>query len=171
MSINNIQNRCQVSAYNNFSHSLLFSCKVIANLENLSQLISRRLNETGLSKSDLAKLIGKSRAYVTDLANGTAATQSGQYRPSPEVMASLAKHLEISENEILNAAGYNTGARSNRKPQTLPELLEALDDLGIAIDWATFKNGFENYTPDDFEELKEQIAANAGIKIKRITNR
>ncbi len=58
-----------------------------------------------------------------------------------------------------------------KKPESLPELLSALDELGIEIDWATLKNGFENYTPDDFEELKEQIAANVGIKIKRVTSR
>ena len=119
-------------------------------MENLSQLISRRLNELRLSKSDLATLIGKSRAYVGDLANGTAGTQSGQYRPSPAVITSLATHLKVTEAEILNAIGYNAGKPETRKPQNLPELIEALEHLGIEIDWATIKDGFQNYTPDDF---------------------
>lgn len=171
MRVENNLSSCQVLPYNKFSPALLFPCKVVANLENLSQLISRRLSEVGMSKSELAKRIGKSRAYVTDLANGTASTQSGQYRPKPEVLAALAKHLQVPEVDVLNAAGYNAGTVRTSKPSTLPELLEALDNLGIEIEWATIKNNFDGYTPDDFEELKEQIAANAGVKIRRVINK
>lgn len=80
----------------------------------------------------------------------------------------IEKALDLRPGELQSVF---LGTKTTIKPANLPELLDALEGLGIAIDWATFKDNFDNYTPDDFEELKEQIAANAGIKIKRITNR
>jgi len=97
-------------AYNEISHSRQNICKLLADMkENLSQLVDRRLRELGISKSDLAATTGLSRAYITDIANGTGNTQSGQYRPSPNVVAKLAKALEIDEAEILIAIGYQSG--------------------------------------------------------------
>lgn len=73
--------------------------------ETLSQLISRRLNDLGLNKAELARRLGMSRAYITSLANGNATTRSGQHRPSSDVIAGLAKHLRVSEARILSAIG------------------------------------------------------------------
>lgn len=73
--------------------------------ETLGKLIQRRLNELKMSKAELARRIGKSPAYVGDLANDTAKTKSGTYVPSAEVVDALAYHLQISREEILVTLG------------------------------------------------------------------
>lgn len=111
---------CQVTAYNKVSHSEPYFCKLVADMkENLSQLVARRIRELGLKKSELAKQVGVSRTYITDLANGTGNTQSGQYRPRPEIIEKLAKFLEVEINEILNSIGYAS-------PNTTPEIPESV---------------------------------------------
>lgn len=126
-------NNCQVLAYKKISHSGLDFCKLLANVkqENLTELVQRRLKELGLKKSHLAEKTGLSRTYITDIANGTGNTQSGQYRPSPEVISSLSKHLQVSEIEILNAIGYS----SESKQQSIPKpILEAIGKQGEISD-------------------------------------
>lgn len=99
---------CQELLYKKQSHTLHKNCKVslYSMGETISELIQRRLTELDIKKSELAKKAGVSRAYIGDLANGTAKTKSGHYRPKPEIVTSLAKALEVSETEILNAIGY-----------------------------------------------------------------
>lgn len=65
------------------------------------------------------------------MANQTAPTKSGQYEPSPEVVAKLAKVLDVSEIEILKAIGY--APKRN--------LIESVDDEFAALfyesaDWS-----------------------------------
>lgn len=139
--------------------------------------IQRKLAD--LTQDQLAKKAGIHAVQLARIEKG----ESGTRR---ETVLALAKALGQDQDELLNKAGFvqtsgvmlmdKNGAVTSvipkrKKPESLPELLSALDELGIEIDWATLKNGFENYTPDDFEELKEQIAANVGIKIKRVTSR
>jgi transcriptional regulator with XRE-family HTH domain len=100
---------CQVIAYNKISNGGQNFCKLLATVsENLSALVQRRLKELKISKAELARKTGLSRTYITDIANATGNTQSGQYRPSPETLEKLAKHLEVSSEEILNSIGYET---------------------------------------------------------------
>ncbi|HRH45880.1 MAG TPA: helix-turn-helix transcriptional regulator, partial [Pyrinomonadaceae bacterium] len=87
-----------------------FNVKVLPKMqETLGGLIQRRMKEVGISsKSELARLIGKSASYVGDLINNTGKTKSGTYKPSPEVVSALCFHLKVSENEILQAIGYKS---------------------------------------------------------------
>jgi ribosome-binding protein aMBF1 (putative translation factor) len=92
----------------NQAQTYIFGAKVLPEMtETLGELIQRRMKDVGISsKSELARRIGKSEAYVGDLINDTGKTKSGSYKPSPEVVNKLSKTLEISEIEILNAIGY-----------------------------------------------------------------
>lgn len=101
-----MNNYCQDIPYKKTSLPLQSFGKVISGMESTSDLIQRRLSELGIKKSDLAKKAKVSRAYIGDLANGTAKTQSGSYRPSPEIVARLVKALEITESEFLRTLGY-----------------------------------------------------------------
>lgn len=75
--------------------------------ETLGQLIQRRLTDLGMRKSELARALGTSAAYVGDLANDTArTTKSGRYTPSPEMARKLARVLEVRLEEVLAAIGY-----------------------------------------------------------------
>lgn len=93
--------------------------------ETLSELIQRRLRELNLTKSELARSVGVSRAYIGSLANATANTRSGIHRPKPSIVTSLAKHLHVSESEILTAIGYN--------PET-QDRFDILDGVTIQFD-------------------------------------
>lgn len=153
--------------------------------EQFGAWIRKLRRESELTQKQLAEKAGIHEVQLARIEKG----ESGTRR---ETVILIAEALGTDKGTALANAGFSLTAypvlqeevddtKANlrhrgypivsKKPQTLPELLEALDGLGIAIDWAAFKDSFENYTPDDFEELKEQIAANAGIKIKRITSR
>ncbi|MBS1793613.1 MAG: helix-turn-helix domain-containing protein [Acidobacteria bacterium] len=114
------------------SASQLKKCILIDNVEqNLSELIQRRIKALNISKAELARRIGVSRSYIVNMANQTAPTKSGQYEPSPEVVAKLAKVLDVSEIEILKAIGY--APKRN--------LIESVDDEFAALfyesaDWS-----------------------------------
>lgn len=109
--------------------------------ETLGGLISRRLNELNMSKAELARRIGKSPAYVGDLANDTAKTKTGKYVPSQEVVDSLAYHLQISREEILVSLDY--------LPQTMDE---------FSKEFPILMSGYEKLSPKNRELAKKQIA-------------
>lgn len=96
--------------------------------EKLGDLIQRRMKEVGIkNKSELARRLGKSAAYVGDLINDTAKTKSGTYTPSQEVVTKLSEVLEISEAEILAALNY-----LSEKPVAVPKpILQALAREGM----------------------------------------
>lgn len=122
-------------------------CILIVNVkEKLSDLVSRRLRELDLKKADLAKLTGLSRSYIGNMANGTAPTESGQYEPSPDAVEALAKYLQISEDEILNAIGY-----ANNTPK-IPQR------IAIA--------GFEGLDEQDIEEIAQIMEMKKQLKKK-----
>jgi transcriptional regulator with XRE-family HTH domain len=155
--------KSQVSLYNKEALTLQRDCKVILNMhETLGALIQRRLNELGMSKAELAKRVGVSRAYVGDLANQTAKTQTGSYRPGPEVVEKLARHLDISTTEILAAMGYSSNGGS--KPQTVAEFVQRLSAMGFDIQLSA---EYENLGPDELQDLIDQIEANILIKSRR----
>lgn len=109
--------------------------------ETLGKLIQRRLTELKMSKAELARRIGKSPAYVGDMANDTAKTKSGTYVPSAEVVDALAYHLQISREEILVVLDY--------LPQTS-------DDL--SKEFPALMSGYEKLSPQNRQIAKKQIA-------------
>jgi transcriptional regulator with XRE-family HTH domain len=122
--------------------------------------------------TQLAEAAGSNKATISRLMSGAPQTLTGKpSKPRTGLVMKLAEVLNASEDEGMFYAGHPVYGKPYKKPTNLPELLESLDALGIEIDWASVKGNFDNYTPDDFEELKEQIAADAGLKIKRITKR
>jgi transcriptional regulator with XRE-family HTH domain len=109
--------------------------------ETLGKLIQRRLTELKMSKAELARRIGKSPAYVGDMANDTAKTKSGTYVPSAEVVDALAYHLQISREEILVVLDY--------LPQTS-------DDL--SKEFPALMSGYEKLSLENRKIAKKQIA-------------
>lgn len=153
--------------YNYDSHALQDNCKVLRYVnESLGQLIQRRLRELDISKADVAKKVGVSRAYIGALANGTAKTQSGFYRPKPEIVSKLAEALHIAENDILDALGYAPESSQKGKPQTVSEFVTRLNEMGF-VD-LQFDAKVDELTPDDLQDVIDMIEANLLVKIKKL---
>jgi transcriptional regulator with XRE-family HTH domain len=136
----NLARKSQPSFYTNYNTDLQFPCKLPAYMaiEPLSDLIQRRLRDLNMSKSELAEKIGRTRAYVGTLANGTAANRSGQTIPSPDVVEKLAIHLKVSRDQILTAIGY--------PPENLPD--PRLEGVFVA---------FHNLQPDKQDQAIEDL--------------
>lgn len=111
-------------------------------METPSELISRRLAELGMSKSDLAKAVGVSRAYIGMLANATAKSRVGFHRPKPEILAKLASALQVSESELLASMGYGVDAGAD----------------GLDLDGVEIRFGRESdLTDDEQKRLVETV--------------
>lgn len=168
MSVNNLQqtiHSCQETIYTLFMP--FYDAEKFA--ARLREIFDRSRFKSHAQLADEAKL---TRSAVSSLMSAKPQTATNKpSQPRAETVIRLSTALGADPNELLLLAGHAPLSETRKRAHTLPELLEALDDLGIKVNWATVKNNFENYTPDDFEELKEQIAANAGVKIKRILNR
>ncbi len=145
-------------------------CILVENVkEKLSDLFRRRIKELGIKNVDVASRSGFSRGYVGNIVNETAPTQSGQYNLSPDAVSAFAKALEVSESEILEALNYlpenqNTGIK---KPTTPAEFFDALERLGLDIQFAGGRKVLEGLDEDDLQELLDTAVASATAKGKR----
>jgi hypothetical protein len=122
------------------------------------------------SITELAAAVGSNKATISRLMSGAPQTLTGKpSKPRPALVLALAEALGADESKGMELSGhiYN----GSKKPRNFPELVKALGDLGIEIDFASLDQDFSSWTPDDFEELKDQIAADVGVKIRRITSR
>ena len=137
--------------------------------ETLGELITRRMKDLGIrNNSELARLIKRSDAYVGDLVNDRAKTKSGTYKPRPDTLANLSKHLQVSEIEILTAIGYAPKESAvPKKPTNVAEFFEVLDFLGLDVQFAGGFKTLETLGEDDLQELLDGIVANASAKVKR----
>lgn len=147
------------------SNSQLKICHLVDNVaKTLSELVQERLQALKMSKSELARRVGVSRSYIVNIANGTAATRSGQYKPSPDVISKMAKALEIPESSLLAAIGYgDTNGLENTIPQELLDIdwniISEISRKEI-IDFAKFKayrDRVENSeSPADLFEFEQE---------------
>lgn len=136
----------------------------------------------------------RTQRKLADMSQGQLATKAGVHEVSigryekgesgarRDTVIALANALGANVSEALQMAGFSIGQveldltpyglqAQPKKPANLPELLHALEALGIDIVFSTTEEGLENYTPDDFEELKDQIAASVGVKLKSVHRR
>lgn len=120
------------------------------------------------SYSELADNAGLKRSTVSSLVTAKPQTATGKpSQPKADTVMKLARALNEDVDRALLEAGHApTNIDDPRKPRSFPELIEALEKLGIEIPgWAT-RTDFSDYTEDDFEGLKRQIAADVGVRIK-----
>lgn len=142
-------------------------CIVGDNVGNkLSELIGDRIRELGLKKSDVARMAGISRQYLGNIVNETAATQSGQYRLSPETTAGLAKALRLPEADILSAMNY-LQSPILRTPNNVAEFFVVLNRLGLTVSIDRAVEEFAVLDADDLQEMLDTLAAAAIARIKR----
>lgn len=118
---------------------------------------------------DLARAVDSNPATISRLMNAAPQTLTNKpSKPKLQLVKKLAEALEADEGEGLFYAGHIIYGRPNKKPQNFAELVAALESLGIDMpigEWDI--EDAENYTEDDFEELKQRIAMDTDITIRR----
>lgn len=93
------------------------------------------------SVAELGRRVGKSRSYMTHLANYTSPTKRGKYVPEPDVLRTLASVLSVPESDVLRSVDY-----LSPKSATNPE--DDVRQAGFA-----FFGGGRDLSKDDWEEI------------------
>ncbi len=120
-------------------------------METLGSIIKRRRLAMGLTQRELAELVGISHTYIYQLEKGR------NDIPSPDVMARLAKTIDISEVRLLRAVGYLQNA-----PDADGEIL-VQDELSGEELWDELKHRF-----GEDEDTATRVLYDAlGIAIRR----
>lgn len=96
-------------------------------LKKLGQSIRNLRLGKGWSLADLAEKSGASKAYISDLENGTAG------RPNIQYVYAIARALGVTLDELLDDAGTQTPRRQfqRKKEDVPPGLLELQQDLDL----------------------------------------
>lgn len=125
--------------------------------------------EIGLTQQELAERAEISATYISALEREEPNTRNGQPRmPSPDIVAKIAKAVKKPESEARQAAYEGLYIPPfPTKPKNYVELLEALEKLGIEINWAAINKNLENYTEDDYEDLFERIKFDTDFSVRR----
>lgn len=123
------------------------------------------------SITKLASAVGSNKATMSRIMNAAPQTLTGKpTRVQPEMVKKLATVLNADIEEGLRLAGFPIYDKNIERPKNIPDFFEGLERLGIEVEFASDGN-FDNYTPEDLENLKEQIAAITSAKQKRVANR
>jgi XRE family transcriptional regulator of biofilm formation len=89
------------------------------------EIRSRRLGK-GWSLSDLAERSGVSKAYISDLENGSAG------KPNVQYVYAIAVALDVTLDELLGDAAPISPRRTSRKREDVPQgLLELQEEAGL----------------------------------------
>lgn len=107
--------------------------------DNLSAWLNKKLEEYGWSIRELSRRGGISHSHAARIVNGEAI-------PSAEVCRKLAKAFNISETEMLKAAGYITEKPGETDNFTLREIWSYLktmnhDQLKVVREFVRFQSG------------------------------
>lgn len=130
-------------------------------------LIQKR-NAARLTQVQLAKRVGISANYISALERDEPNARDGSpRRPRIDKVERLAKALGCPLDEARLAAGY-APKTITRKPETIPELVAALEQLGIEA-----PQPFGGYPKDDdgegYREVVERIWLDIDMVTKRLT--
>jgi hypothetical protein len=132
-----------------------------------NERLKAKLDEIGMRPSELARRAGLTKQNIGRLINNTPHSVTGAPpKAEKDTVIKIARALDWNVDDALEAADFAPIGES-RKPRNFAELVEALERLGISIHGFAAKTDFSEYTEDDFEDLKEQIAADVGVKISR----
>lgn len=134
--------------------------------ESFGKELRRRRKDFGWTQEDLALKSGLSVSYISTIEREQPHSQSGaELRPEPDKIEKLATALKWKTDDALDLAGY---ARKDkiftRKPETVSEFISLLEAAGLDLQ---FDADFSNFTPDDFQDLLDDIKAKLFVKSQR----
>lgn len=130
-------------------------------------LITKR-KDRRLTQLELAQRAGVSVSYISAMErDGPAGRDGSPRRPHIDKIDRLAKALGCPLDEARLAAGY-APKTITRKPETIPELVAALEQLGIEA-----PQPYGGYPKDDdgegYREVVERIWLDIDMVTKRLT--
>jgi transcriptional regulator with XRE-family HTH domain len=112
--------------------------------------VDRRFTVEGL-----ARKAGISKQYLSVLERAPKHPLTGKaVQPSVEIVDRIAKALNIPIDEARIAAGY-APLNPATKPETVAELLEAIERLGV--DHIMFAEDLNEMTPEDLSDILDSI--------------
>lgn len=119
----------------------------------MGQEIKRRREEQGLSLTDLARLAGVSKGYLSEIENNPSA------RPSAATLFKIASALGTSVGELLGKGGSDTQPVNLDIPESLREFAEEanLPDAEIRMLAGIRYRGKPPKTVDDWRYIYESI--------------
>jgi transcriptional regulator with XRE-family HTH domain len=129
-------------------------------VENIfGDLVRRARIAKNLSQRQLALRIGKSASYINYVESGKNPSAKGKtMQPSIDAVEAIAKVLSIPLDEARQAAGYAPENPVINKPRSVPELLAAIERLGV--DQIQFPGGIEGLhklSEADLNDILESV--------------
>ncbi len=129
-----------------------------------------KLKELDMSASRLARKTGMTRQNLSRIINDTPHWQTGALpRVTVETVDKIADGLGIDKDEVRLAAGFAPQkAFELPKPKSLPELIKALEDLGVPV--PQLYGGFEGQLDENgegFSEALERIYLDLELVLRR----
>jgi transcriptional regulator with XRE-family HTH domain len=119
-----------------------------------------------MTQRELAKAANVSVPYLSNLERDFSSnTRSGKPRASEAICERLAKALDIPVDEMREVAGYaplDTG-----KPQTLQDVISRLEKMGVQHIEFKDEHLLRDYTPDQLQELLENISLTVELTLRR----
>lgn len=126
-------------------------------MENFGQWLRSKRKALGLLQSDVAKRAGVSTSYISTLERNQKHSITGvTLTPEKEKVIAIAKAVQADPAEALHLCGYASDVTT--KPRTVPELLAAIERLGV--DQIMFPGGVESLqelSEDDLNDILESV--------------
>lgn len=131
----------------------------------LKEYLRSKLDERGMTAAELARRSGVTKQNIGRILNDTPHPISGALpKVSVETIDKLAKALDVPLDEARLAAGYAPQTVATR-PTTIPELVAALNSLGIEM--PQLYEGLPDPNGEGFQEILERIY----LDVELVTNR
>jgi transcriptional regulator with XRE-family HTH domain len=134
--------------------------------------ILEKRKELGLTQGQLAERVGVSVSYISALERNEPFGKYGRERkPSVEIVDKIAKALQLDRDETRIKAGYAPEQPLIiKKPQTLDELIEALEHLGIENLHFHEHDRLRTATPRQLQEVLDAVKLAVQLIIARQEN-
>ena len=132
------------------------------------KLILNGRKAKNLTQGQLAERVGVSVSYISALERGEAGATGKDRRPSVELVDKLARALQLDKDEARITAGYAPEQPFSRKPpQTLEELLSALNELGVEGPIFHDEQAVRDAPPEVLADILRTVALAVELEIRR----
>lgn len=141
-------------------------------MKDFAEWLSTRRQEKGLKQRELALRAKVSESYISTIENRRPHSLTGSpLRPEPEKVIRLARAVGGDVDEALLLAGYAPENPQIGPPQTLEELLERLEALGIEQVQLFDQDRYRHASPDDLQDVLDAVQMARDLALRRIAQK